>query len=122
MPSQLTKERARRRRSIAHKSDGRCWYCGGGAGEKLAIDHVLPKSQGGIDDDGNLVLACQVCNSRKGTATLEKFRRRERFREIGAPVFTESQEAWLRSKGFDLDLVVPQFSFYGELLLAERRE
>ena len=33
------------------------------------IDHVLPRSKGGQDDDDNCVIACFTCNQRKGDNT-----------------------------------------------------
>lgn len=40
-----------------------CSYCG--SKEKIAIDHVIPKSKGGKDSGDNLIPACQTCNSSK---------------------------------------------------------
>lgn len=48
----------------------RCRYCGGG--EYLAVDHVVPRCQGGGDELSNLVVACKSCNSRKGGRTPEQ--------------------------------------------------
>ena len=44
-----------------------CAYCGfdGRAFDtwmQLSIDHVRPRSSGGIDDPANLVVACRACN------------------------------------------------------------
>lgn len=41
---------------------GEVWQLGNWA----TIDHVVPLSRGGTDDLDNLVLACNVCNARKG--------------------------------------------------------
>jgi 5-methylcytosine-specific restriction endonuclease McrA len=40
-----------------------CRWCGGYAD---TVDHVLPRAQGGGDDEGNLVAACRRCNSARG--------------------------------------------------------
>lgn len=48
-----------------------CVYCG--IGGKLTVDHVVPLKLGGTDDIGNIVPACQSCNSRKNAKTLEDF-------------------------------------------------
>ena len=45
-----------------------CIYCGFDGRPfdswmQLTIDHVLPQHQGGPDDDENLAVACQSCNS-----------------------------------------------------------
>ena len=45
--------------------DGRvCVYCG--SSENLSVDHILPKSLGGGDEEENLVTSCSRCNSMKG--------------------------------------------------------
>lgn len=33
--------------------------------EDLTVDHVIPKSKGGTDDEWNLIAACRTCNGRK---------------------------------------------------------
>jgi len=47
-----------------------CRYCG--STDYLSIDHVVPRHQGGSDDEPNLVVACRSCNSRKGARTPEQ--------------------------------------------------
>ena len=47
-----------------------CTYCGRALTEETAtLDHVLPKSKGGENYPGNLVLACEGCNAAKGSDT-----------------------------------------------------
>jgi len=48
-----------------------CQYCGA-KGVPLTVDHIIPKSHGGIDSWTNLVTACIPCNNRKGDRTLEE--------------------------------------------------
>ena len=38
----------------------------------LTIDHIVPQTKGGLDDDDNLQLLCQRCNSIKGTRTMQE--------------------------------------------------
>lgn len=53
------------------KRDGfRCVYCG--SGEKLTMDHVIPRAQGGKTTWKNLVTACYKCNAQKGALTVEQ--------------------------------------------------
>jgi len=56
-----------------------CQYCGwsGGKGFSswfvacLSIDHIMPQSAGGTNDDSNLVVACHACNLYKGSVVCE---------------------------------------------------
>lgn len=44
-----------------------CRYCGRMAPDVvLEVDHVVPRSVGGSDDEDNLVTACYDCNQGKG--------------------------------------------------------
>ena len=36
----------------------------------MTVDHIIPRAHGGPDDDANLQLLCQACNSLKGTRTM----------------------------------------------------
>jgi HNH endonuclease len=45
-----------------------CVYCG--LTNRLTIDHLIPRIEGGDDDGVNLVLACQSCNSSKSGTDL----------------------------------------------------
>lgn len=52
-------------RERVYRRDGyRCTECG--SEETLTLDHVIPWSQYGPDDEGNLRTLCGPCNSRKG--------------------------------------------------------
>lgn len=54
------------RRAVFVRDDYRCQYCGSGAD---SIDHVIPRSRGGLDDWENLAAACRTCNSTKRNRT-----------------------------------------------------
>jgi 5-methylcytosine-specific restriction endonuclease McrA len=44
-----------------------CYYCGRILVRRDAsVDHVVPRSRGGVDDASNYVIACRQCNSDKG--------------------------------------------------------
>ena len=48
-----------------------CQYCGAaGEGTILHADHVYAWVEGGSDDPGNLITACQDCNLGKGAARI----------------------------------------------------
>ncbi len=45
---------------------GECYYCGQTFAKKdLTMDHIVPLSRGGKSTKGNVVVACQPCNSDK---------------------------------------------------------
>jgi hypothetical protein len=56
------------RERIFARDGYRCVYCGETfPGERLSLDHVQPRMRGGDNSPGNLVTACQPCNTRKGS-------------------------------------------------------
>jgi 5-methylcytosine-specific restriction endonuclease McrA len=57
------------RRSILHRDKNSCGYCGGAA---TTIDHIFPRSRGGLDTWDNLISACVACNQRKRNRTPEE--------------------------------------------------
>ncbi len=64
------------RRGVLRRDGYRCIYCGVRAGEArrgtvlskddFTIDHVVPRSRGGLNTWGNTACACPSCNQRKG--------------------------------------------------------
>ena len=58
------------KRNIAWRDNNQCQYCGKiYPVEELTVDHILPKSRGGLNTWTNLVCACKKCNQRKGCRT-----------------------------------------------------
>jgi hypothetical protein len=54
--------------------DRKCRLCGAGPSESpLHVDHILPRSKGGSNDENNLQVLCQRCNVGKGNADSRKF-------------------------------------------------
>lgn len=49
-----------------------CAYCQA-TNVPLELDHVVPRSHGGSNREGNLVAACHRCNQQKGNQPLETF-------------------------------------------------
>lgn len=41
---------------------------------RATVDHAMPKSRGGLNDDANLLLACAACNNAKADMTDAEFR------------------------------------------------
>jgi 5-methylcytosine-specific restriction endonuclease McrA len=54
------------RKTVFLRDDHQCQYCGRQAEN---LDHVVPKSQGGVHAWENVVAACRRCNSKKGGRT-----------------------------------------------------
>jgi 5-methylcytosine-specific restriction endonuclease McrA len=54
------------RRAVFARDEYRCQYCGDRAD---SIDHVVPRSRGGLDVWDNLAAACRPCNTRKRDRT-----------------------------------------------------
>lgn len=61
------------RRTLYKRDNMTCQYCGDRPGSaELTIDHVLPRSQGGLTTWENCVLACVQCNTDKANRTPEQ--------------------------------------------------
>lgn len=62
-----------------------CQYCGAHPPESiLHVDHIIPVCEGGKNDTGNLVTACEACNQGKGPVPLSSvpMSLRERAAEV----------------------------------------
>lgn len=56
------------RRNLMHRDYYICQYCSNKT-HNLTIDHVIPRSRGGLDSWENVVACCQNCNVKKGDRT-----------------------------------------------------
>lgn len=76
---------------LAERQNWRCCYCGtridGDSWQENTptFEHVIPRSRGGTDDPGNLVAACQRCNSQRSSAYWPEHRRALAHARINAP-------------------------------------
>ena len=69
VPRGVTKRISRR---VLFARDGwKCVYCGT-SGNRLTLDHVVPRSRGGTSVWENVVTSCAPCNHRKGDRLLEE--------------------------------------------------
>lgn len=59
------------REFIRARDGNRCRYCASDCGP-FEIDHVMPWSRGGRNEEINLVLSCRTCNRSKGNKTLRE--------------------------------------------------
>jgi 5-methylcytosine-specific restriction endonuclease McrA len=61
------------RHLLFQRDEGRCVYCGKELPfNNWTIDHVFPESKGGLTDWYNCRVCCSLCNSNKGSSTLEE--------------------------------------------------
>jgi 5-methylcytosine-specific restriction endonuclease McrA len=64
----LAKRLGRLAKQIKARDGHACVYCGAteaSSGAPLHLDHLTPRSAGGLDVASNLVLACRSCNCRR---------------------------------------------------------
>jgi 5-methylcytosine-specific restriction endonuclease McrA len=55
------------RRTVLARDQYTCQYCGTQPGKNhLTVDHIIPRSKGGLTVWDNVVAACAACNQRKG--------------------------------------------------------
>ncbi len=57
------------RRAVFHRDRSTCQYCGSTAD---SIDHVVPRSRGGLHVWENVVAACRRCNAAKADRLLDE--------------------------------------------------
>ena len=91
------------RRNVFKRDHWSCQYCGcQPGGEELTIDHVIPRSQGGISTWENCVLACVGCNKRKADRTPEQAGmplRKQPVRPMWRPLYASRDvriDSWTR--------------------------
>lgn len=90
------------RRAVFARDDYRCQYCGARAD---SIDHVMPRSRGGLHVWENLAAACRPCNTRKRDRTPDeagmrllrpcRVPRASAWVVLGAPLVPEAWKPYL---------------------------
>jgi hypothetical protein len=91
-------------RIVAARADYCCEYCllpQLAEAMDLTADHIIPKSEGGKTEVGNLALACMGCNAHKWTST----RARDPFSGRLVPIIHPRHDRW--SEHFRFSLVDP---------------
>ena len=74
--------RALSRKNILLRDRNSCQYCGVVLpSAELTLDHVIPRSRGGLSTWENLVAACHSCNRRKGNHMLHELEHMKLLRE-----------------------------------------
>ncbi|MCU0566146.1 MAG: HNH endonuclease [Oculatellaceae cyanobacterium Prado106] len=69
-PERLWKVPPVNRREVLRRDNHSCQYCG--VTKSLTLDHVIPRSKGGLHSWDNVVAACERCNSKKGDRLLHE--------------------------------------------------
>jgi 5-methylcytosine-specific restriction endonuclease McrA len=73
------------REYLLEKFERKCFYCDK-EGIPLQVEHIVPKAKGGTNRVSNLTIACDKCNKRKGTKSIEEFvkdkEKLDRFKKI----------------------------------------
>ena len=82
------------RRNLFHRDGHRCQYCGC-TGDRLSIDHVIPRSRGGEHSWDNVTTACLRCNVNKGNRTPREagmLLARQPRRPLSGPLFEAQRQ------------------------------
>jgi 5-methylcytosine-specific restriction endonuclease McrA len=76
------------RKAVLARDAWTCQYCGSRK-PGLTVDHVIPRSRGGLSEWENIVASCATCNRRKGNRLPREIRMhpRSRPRPPGPTVF-----------------------------------
>lgn len=67
------------RTRLAEAQNWRCCWCGcrmtevQGRKHSATVEHVTPRSHGGVDDPDNYAVACNRCNNARGTLDVDEF-------------------------------------------------
>lgn len=60
--------------SIFYRDKGKCFWCDEPLTKKtFTVDHIIPRSKGGLYVQENLVTCCQGCNNQRGDMSAEDF-------------------------------------------------
>jgi hypothetical protein len=91
-----------RRQSLLQKAQFRCGYCLTQevvSGISLTVEHLVPKSSGGTDDEENLWISCRLCNEAKGIQRTGV----DPTTQQHVPLFNPRTEIWLAHFAWDED-------------------
>jgi 5-methylcytosine-specific restriction endonuclease McrA len=96
------------RRAVFARDDWTCQYCG--SRSNLTVDHVVPRSKGGLSSWENIVASCAPCNRRKGNSLPRqvgmRLLRKPRtpsphvFIQVAAPSIPAAWRAYLAAQGY----------------------
>ncbi len=100
----MTKQRisAKLRRLVRQRAQGYCEYClcpEACATQSHSVEHILPLSRGGTNDEDNLALSCQGCNG-------SKYNKTQAFDSLSGrmvPLFHPRKHDWHRHFAWSTD-------------------
>lgn len=78
----MRSKRKSRLQILYNKQSGRCAYCGdpmivgsemSNHPRHVSVDHIIPRSRGGVSSEWNLLAVCRECNCEKGSMSLRDF-------------------------------------------------
>jgi HNH endonuclease len=78
---------------VAWRANHRCEYCHAPEAMfnvEFEVEHIIPRSRGGSNDESNHALSCRACNLRKSDA-IEDF---DVATESQSPLFHPRQDSW----------------------------
>lgn len=82
------------REALLIRDGDECWYCGLEMGADATIEHLVPKSKGGLNGIANYVLAHKRCNAAAADKPLvSKIEMRSRMRAENEPIPNPGAEA-----------------------------
>ena len=64
-----------KKEKIKSSNGDKCYFCGCSNKLFLTVDHRVPKSRGGSNEEKNLRVMCHFCNQLKGSLTCQEFRK-----------------------------------------------
>lgn len=100
-------DRFPRRRAVERRALGHCEYCQSPAKystQTFALEHIIPRSQGGDTSLENLALACQGCNNHKYNKTQSRDPVTHQLVALFHPRQHRWQEHFTWDSGFELIL------------------
>ena len=84
------------RAALLHRDGNKCIYCNqSGKRQRLELDHVVPRSNGGTDRYDNLVAACRPCNQKRDNQPIAQWlkRRPKKLADVQARLGMELADA-----------------------------
>jgi hypothetical protein len=92
------------RQRVRERAKDRCGYCLSAQQYvmgQLEIEHLIPVSRGGTDDENNLWLACRLCNGYKG----DQLEAVDPQTEQSVSLFNPRTQNWSEHFAWDVDKI-----------------